>query len=162
MRAFAALLLGLSVAGCAPVVRSDPSARALESDLHCGREFPTSAATWIDNAVDFETAYRRINRISIETLVELPNVDFGRDGVLLVEMGRRGTGGYSIDLATEQVTRAGDAAQVVVHWTDPRPDAVLPQVITSPCVFIMLSRGDYERVQVFDEYGRLRAEATLP
>jgi len=157
------VLLGISVAACAPTARdSDLSARALDSDLHCGRAYPTSAATWIDNPVDFETAYRRFNRVSVETLVDLPDVDFARDGVVLVEMGQRGTGGYGIDLATEHVTRVGDAVQLIVRWTEPPPDAILPQVITSPCAFITLSRGDYERVEVFDENGRLRAETTLP
>jgi len=163
LRALAVVLLGVSVTACAPIARDGGvTARSLESDLHCGRAYPTSAATWIDNPVDFETAYRRFDRVSVETLVDLPDVDFARDGVVLVEMGQRGTGGYGIDLATEHVTRVGDAAQLIVRWTDPPPDAVLPQVITSPCAFITLSRGDYERVQVFDENGRLRAETTLP
>ncbi len=163
MRALAVVLLGISFAACAPTARDGGlSARALDSDLHCGRPYPTSAATWNDNPVDFEAAYRRFDRVSIETLVDLPDVDFSRDGVVLVEMGQRGTGGYGIDLATPQVTRVDDAVQLIVHWTDPPPDAVLPQVITSPCVFITLSRGDYERVQVFDENGRLRAETQVP
>lgn len=158
MRALAVSQLGFAVVACAPAVRSDLTAHVLDSDLQCGREFPTSAATWIDNSVDLDTAYQRISRIAIETLVEVPAVDFERDGVLLVEMGQRGTAGYGVDLASEQVRRTGDTAQVIVRWTEPRPDAVLPSMITSPCVFIVLPRGDYKRIQVIDEQGRVRAE----
>jgi hypothetical protein len=163
VRALTAGLLALAMVACAPMARDGAlSARLLEGDLHCGRDLPTASATWIDNPVHFEAAYRRFSRVSIETLVELPDVDFSRDGVLLVEMGQRGSGGYSVDLATERVSVQGHTARVTVHWTEPQPGAILPQVITSPCAFIVLARGDYRRIEVVDETGRLRAAADVP
>lgn len=65
-----------------------------------------------------------------------PTVDFTRQRVVAVFMGRQPTGGYAI--AVERLDRVGDELHLTVARTTPAPGSINTQVITSPYQFVIV------------------------
>ena len=61
---------------------------------------------------------------------ELPRVDFERETVLFVTLGRKNTGGYSITI--EEVVTREEEILVRVKTTSPAPGGFTLQALTSP------------------------------
>ncbi len=77
--------------------------------------------------------------------------------MVLIEMGRKPTGGYLLGLKDNQARLLDDTAQVSTVWVEPAPGAIVTQVVTSPWVLIALPKNaSYSRVQVVDQNGRIR------
>jgi hypothetical protein len=45
-----------------------------------------------------------------------------------------------------------------VSWVDPPKGAILPQIITSPCLAIILPKGPYSQIQLLDQDGNKRLQ----
>ena len=88
-------------------------------------------------------------------------VDFAREGVLLVAMGQKPTGGYGLDLNREFAVVSDDMAVLSVSWIDPPKGAILPQIITSPCLAIILPLGSYSQIHLLDQDEQLRLKLRL-
>jgi len=69
-----------------------------------------------------------------------PEIDFESQMIVAAAMGRRGTGGYSIDIT--DVSRAGNALTATVVETSPGPDCMLTQAFTAPVVAVSVPRTD--------------------
>lgn len=67
-----------------------------------------------------------------------PAVDFTRETVILVALGRRSSGGYGVHV--DAVTRSGDGAVVRYTATSPAPDCMTTQALTSPVEVIRAPR----------------------
>ena len=91
---------------------------------------------------------------------QTPIVDFTQNGVLLLSMGQQRTGGYAIRLIDEAMHVAGGSAEIKVRWQEPDPGMMVAQVITHPCVFIKVPRGEYRIVRAIDQNNKVRAEFT--
>jgi len=112
-------------------------------------------AQWIDDEAAWRIMFARVT--SGRSGAELPAVDFGRSGVLVVAMGTRSSGGYSLALAPEPAELTGRTLTVRVEWQEPPSDAMVTLALTNPCVLIELPRGAYERIEVIDQDARQRA-----
>lgn len=127
----------------------------VQSSLYCGSpvatadlvyfERPSAFAAWIDG--------RDLQGLE-------PGA--GADDSLLLEMGRRPTTGYDLDLRAGASTIAGDTLVLRVDWIVPDPEDFVGQGLTSPCLVLSLPKGDYRRVQVVDQWGEQRAAIALP
>lgn len=115
-----------------------------------------AAATWLDSPAALAAAFSRVTRSRLQAGTP-PAVDFDDHGVLLVEMGRRNTGGYRLSLVEPRLRLVGDRALVHVAWIDPGARAILTQVITSPCLLLEIPRAGFSSIQVVDQEGRVRA-----
>jgi hypothetical protein len=71
---------------------------------------------------------------------ELPAVDFENEMVIAASMGRRGTGGYSIDI--EQVKESGGELNVIVVETSPGAGCFLTQALTAPVIAVKIPKSD--------------------
>jgi hypothetical protein len=129
----------------------EAEAGSLFVGIQCDPAVASPAATWLDSPDALATAWRRARSSTFGATDAPPEVDFERFGVLLVEMGRRPTAGYAVSLADPEVELADGTAGVTVAWNEPAADAVTAQVVTSPCTFIRLPRGDYDTVTVTAE-----------
>lgn len=69
----------------------------------------------------------------------VPSVDWGTDMVLCIALGARPTGGYGIEI--ESIERQGDRLVVDAIEKKPAPDAIEPQVVTHPYVFVTTPRS---------------------
>lgn len=148
-------LLGLLLAGCASAPMDIPLREALlYQSSHCGREQSSAGIEWITTPERYREAFARASTGREATL---PPVNFGRAGVLLVEMGRKPTAGYAL----EPLRIEDDGSTVTVHtrWQNPPPDAMTAQVITSPCFLLRLPQADYAQIRVVDEQGLERLDA---
>jgi PrcB C-terminal len=70
----------------------------------------------------------------------LPDVDFSKDMVILVTLGRKNTGGYSIRVTS--VEPVGNKLLISVRRTSPRPGAMAIQVLTSPFDMVVVPKSD--------------------
>ena len=112
---------------------------------------------WINDAEQWDTAYRKARREFIAgSKIPIPTLDFDQFAVLRISMGTQPTGGYDLALAQAQARVEKGIAQVCVDWIEPAPDAMVTQAITSPCLLIQISRGNYRQVEVQDQHGTVR------
>ncbi|HEX2781850.1 MAG TPA: protease complex subunit PrcB family protein [Gemmatimonadaceae bacterium] len=90
------------------------------------------AATWRDVWTRLNTGHSPVQ--------PLPDVDFAREMLILVGMGSRSTGGYSI--AIDDITIAGRDVDVWVTEWSPGPRCGTTQAFTSPIALARLPRAD--------------------
>jgi hypothetical protein len=69
-----------------------------------------------------------------------PNVDFTKEMVVIIDLGTRPSGGYTMDI--RNVTALGTG--LLVEWVEKKPGAncVVPSVITQPFIMAAVSRRD--------------------
>jgi hypothetical protein len=157
------LVLLLVLLGCRLSADNQPSdstleVRLVDSAATCGGNAVTPQATWIADRDHFQEVYRRLKGAVIGgDAAGIPAVDFSSEALVLVEMGRKTTGGYFLKLKSTKARVLDDTAQVELEWREPSPGAIVTQVLTSPCILIALPRnGSYSRVQILDQNGRVR------
>lgn len=160
-----AIILMLSgyaiLSGCA-LAGKTVKASAIFSSLEGEGLGETPGAAWIDDNEEYVSFMNRIRRLRLGGVQsEAPAEDFDSEGVLIIWMGRKPTGGYKIELAHDRIYIKDHTAVVTVRWTEPAEGAVLTQRITGPCIMISMSRGDYTRIKVIDEEGIIRAETLV-
>lgn len=99
--------------------------------------------------------YAEVAGIRGSTLLDMsrPEPDADNDDLLLVAIsrGRQPTPGYSFSL--EDARRRDGTAVVSVGWRTPDSGAVLPQVLTHPCLVVGLPASGLERVEAVDTSG---------
>lgn len=131
----------------------------LHSSTQCG---PAVATQWISNQQQFESSFRATQQQMLSSSApQPPTMDFSRYGILLISMGQQRTGGYAIELAQEELGVNGDTAEVRVRWREPEAGMMVIQVLTHPCVFLQVPRGDYASLRVVDQSNNVRAELAV-
>jgi hypothetical protein len=135
---------------------------AVYRNMDCPWHARTPQARWIDVSVDLQRLWAAQQDGPGQTQPSMPEVDFSSQGLLLIHMGRRPTGGYAIALAEPVGRVTGDTLSVTVDWITPEADRATVQMITAPCLLLKLPRGRYRSIEVSDSQGRVRAVATLP
>ena len=138
----------------------DRSVRAVYQSANCGRNQASSHATWIDSRAQLDVAYRRARSMTLGTKKPLPEVQFDTHGVVLIELGQRPTAGYLLRLASQRLVM--DKGDGLITFSVDKPAGVAAQVITSPCLFVAVPRGDYVGVRALSTDGTIRAQTTLP
>jgi hypothetical protein len=164
MRLLCAGLLALLASACqhhtAMPERSQPEPKVLYGGSHCGYGAPRPAAQWIGSTEQLRALYERFAGRAPAAAVA--GIDFAKEGVLLIEMGERPTAGYALDLPPDAARIKDGRLELIVDWTEPPPDAITAQVITSPCLLVRLPRAGYREVRVIDQEGSVRAEVQVP
>lgn len=156
LTALALLAAACRSTGAPPALTVQP----LYSSAHCNSPSTEAAAVWIDERAALIAVFQRIRGHILDDAVVPPEVNFERAAVLLIEMGRRNTGGYGLQLVDRYPDIVGERARVRVAWNRPAEDVMVPQVLTSPCLMLEIPRGRYSSVQVIDQAGRVRV--TVP
>lgn len=153
--------------GCAGTANHSAEKSALKVRLlwqgsQCGTKRPTPHATWIEDPDLFKKTDAGLNKTDAGAKQELlSRVDFSREGILVVAMGQKPTGGYGLALNREVAVISDDAAVLRVSWIEPPKDAILPQVITSPCLAVILPKGSYNRIRLLDQNEDLRLQVDI-
>ncbi len=75
-------------------------------------------------------------------------------GHLRVSLGQRPTGGYSLELAPEPVRVTDAGLRVRVREVVPAADAMVPQVLTRPCLELQVTPAGHRRLIVETEAGK--------
>lgn len=119
-------------------------------------------ALWIDSPAGLQQLWENMHRLSLGgQSANMPEVDFGIDGLLMVHMGQQRTGGYAIELADPKGRVKNGIVSVTVAWISPAPDAVVTQMITAPCILLKLQKRDFSSIQVIDQHGRVRVSVDV-
>ena len=111
------------------------------------RELIGSQEAWAE-------AWAELNA-TVDPAPEAPAVDFGAHRVLVLTMGSRPTGGYSIDV--ESLTVDDGTLVVTVRETEPGATCMLTQAVTRPAFAATVPVGDvevvFEETSVVEECG---------
>lgn len=132
-----------------------PIATLASRDQCGGQNRP--AVHWIATAGEWRDLYARINSQWMNPPPP-PAVDFPREGVLLIAMGQRSSGGYGLTLADDVAAVRDGVLTVRVDWREPPAGSRQAQVMTSPCLLVAVPDAGFYRVQVVDREGRVRLE----
>lgn len=112
--------------------------------------------------------------VSIVAAADLPGIhggtlDFSRGApdpnktLLVISRGDQPTPGYGFGLADFQSDgQSPGTARLTLNWRTPPRDAILPQVITQPCIVVALPRDSLQRIEVFDQHGIGVGSVDLP
>jgi hypothetical protein len=90
-----------------------------------------------------EAAWQRFwaqHSTSSRTGGPVPPVDFTKEMVIAVTLGRRTTGGYSIQLTNVEPQQ--DTLRIMVRRTAPPPGAMAIQALTAPFHFVAVPKSD--------------------
>ena len=96
-----------------------------------------------------------------DTANAAPDLNFGQISVIVISMGQRTTAGYSVDVADGSVTLNGTTLTVNTVWQEPLAGAILPQVVTSPCVAITDSNTQYDSIKITNQNGDIVIEQSI-
>ena len=84
---------------------------------------------------------------------EATAIDFGQLAVIVISMGQRPTPGYAVEVPGDSATLQEGSLIINSIWQRPAEDAILPQVLTSPCVAITVPAAQYDAVQIKNQQG---------
>lgn len=173
------ILTGLAgLAGChsSPPreVTSEPlAAQVLLQYPQCGTTSRDPEALWIDDPRSVEQRPSGFNTslTSHFTLqfeldfsqgsalrAALGRVDFPREGVLVITMGQKPSGGYQLDYLSDSARLTGKTLELTAIWQQPEPDTFVTQMIISPCLLLKLPAVVFEKIKVFDPSGKIQIE----
>jgi len=166
LRFFIVLFLGL-LTGCwwcqtESTGNASDSAELLKSGVYGTRTLQDLSATWITNRTIFEETYAALHKHQVESGKELPDIDFDSYGILLLEMGLKPTGGYTIhfDPLLSGVVDKKSVIHVVLK--NPAEGMVVTQAVTSPFLLLKVRRSDIRSVSVLDQNGQSLFEHPIP
>jgi hypothetical protein len=135
--AFAAVALGMSCAINAPATEAGqllPTEPIITSQ-HSGFIDPTEVV--IRRQEDWTDIWTTVYG-NVSPMPNPPVVDFDAETIMLVGMGQRSSGGYSVEIT--EVRAAGDTATVSYRRESPGPGCVSISVLTSPVMAVKVER----------------------
>jgi hypothetical protein len=150
-RILAACMASLAMTGCAGI-------DVLHESAQCGGGQDRQATLVRDRAEldklwGWPPGARRSRR-------RAPATDFRYRQVLYLADSEKPTAGYGLRLASPSLNVNLGVASLQLETT--APSGITAQVVTRPCLLLSLPGGDYQRVEAFDQSGRLWAAADRP
>jgi hypothetical protein len=131
-------LTAMLVVGCASDTWADPlPIRTLVKGAFSGIQEPKQEV--IRDKTTWERTWTK-HSASSKSAGKMPEIDFSKEMVIFVSLGRKNSGGYSI-----QVTKAepmGDKLQITVSRTAPPAGAMTIQALTAPFQIVAVPKSD--------------------
>lgn len=140
--AVTALLIGGCAANRSATPEGAPLARQLTQSDHCGLAAP--GLVYLEDAGQVD----RLARLPTRNLplASLKAVDFAREHLVLVSLGQKPSGGYGITLGHSAILE--DVLEIAVNVRQPAADAMVAQVLTTPCAVIAVTPRHWQRLRV--------------
>jgi hypothetical protein len=136
--------------------------RLLYEGVHGGGDTSNPNAYRIATEDQLQKIYNQFGKLTFGAVKrQAPNVDFSREEVLFVAMGQKPTAGYQLQLHQNKIIITNEAAVLSLAWIEPPAGAILPQVITSPCILVALPMGNYSRIYILDQKEQKRLEVSI-
>ena len=158
-RSLAAAAMLIGAAACTHTPPTQPL-DVLHGTAQCDPAVEAATVQWINDPKTLQSAYQRINQHRVGA-PETPTVDFENSGIVLIEMGQQTTGGYGLDLLKPDMAIDGAVATIDVNWQTPAPGTIVTQALTSPCLMLVVPRGEYRTLRIVDQDGLTRFEITV-
>jgi protease stability complex PrcB-like protein len=117
-------------------------ARQVTQSAHCG--LGERGLAYVESA-DQLLGFSRLpgQNLAIE---QLRQTDFAREHLLIVALGEKPTGGYSVALA--EAVEEGPVLSLTMELREPGKDSMVAQVITTPCAVIAIPAVDWSEIRV--------------
>jgi len=133
--------------------------QVMQEDTQCGKMADVSNALWISDKAHLKRLFDRMKRRQIGGSAPewVESVDFSNYGILFVHMGRQPTGGYFLEYVPGHAYISGETATVVLKWMTPDPAAMVTQMVTTPCMMLKMPKTGFNRIEIVDPQGRLKA-----
>ncbi|KEZ78794.1 hypothetical protein C41B8_01652 [Salinisphaera hydrothermalis C41B8] len=156
MRLGLLLISSVALSACSVLHLGDSASgvSVVGKNTYCGTPSQQSEAHYFATPGAFQNwiDYRNISGFSPK---------MARNGVLVVEMGQRPTGGYNVKLDGKKTGLKNDVLTVGMDWHAPRLDAAVSQAMITECVALHLPQGQYNKVRVVDQLGNLRGSVNV-
>ncbi len=163
------LVLTMFICDCGPVQHEDPQkSHPLQLDVIAtgiyGLKTDSQASTrWITTTEAIQNIFAELDRRYLSKgTVSFTDINFDRCWVLLIEMGQKSTGGYSISLNKASSYVSDEKAVVCLNWDIPDKDVAVAQVMTSPYLLLKTIKGNYRKVVVVDQENHVLFEVDTP
>ena len=157
----ALMLTACRANGIAEAMPATVEVTLLTQSSQCLSDVIEPSVLWITGSEAYIAAYEQTRRHIIGGTDYLPEVDFSRSRVAAVYMGKYSTAGYQLGLAAETAEIDDHDLTLFVSWLEPPVDALVAQVITSPCLLVSIPKGEYSAIRVRDAEGRIRTSTRL-
>lgn len=149
------LAMCLLVAGCSgttpPGVVDQPALRIVARSDQCGT-----------NQADVRLLKDATEASEVTGEAVRGGVDPEREALVLITLGTRPTPGYEVTPGQpDQGARDTDTFQLPIDYKEPPSDAILPQVLTTPCAVIAVERVPDVNVLSVPVYGGGEARVEL-
>jgi hypothetical protein len=82
--------------------------------------------------------------------------------LIRVDMGQQPSGGYGLKLLSDKLAVSGQTASFALQWVEPKPRMGQIQILTYPCLYLKIAKGNYTRLEVVDENGVVQHGLDLP
>ena len=166
LRYFLILLLGL-LSGCWFTQKDSVGSASNHTALLCSgvygaRVLEEFSATWITNHKTLEQIYSTLGKHQIESGGALPEIDFKIHGILLLEMGQRPTGGYTINFDSSLSCVVDKKAVIHVILKSPAKGMVVTQAVTSPFMLLKVRHVDLTSISVLGQNEQSLFELFIP
>jgi PrcB C-terminal len=125
---------GIPEAGDKAVLRHLPD----QAMAHIVTGFAAPAETIVDTSEQWQRLWREMTK-SQRPMPPLPEVDFTRDVVVVVALGRQRSGGFSVQILGADRTRS--EVRVRYRVNTPGPDCMVSGAITSPVDIALLAKS---------------------
>ena len=158
----ALMLTACRANGVAEAMPATVEVTLLTQSSQCWSDVVEPSVLRISGSEAYKAAYEQTRRHILGGTDYLPEVDFSRSSVVAVYMGKYSTAGYQLELAAETAEINDHELTLFVSWVEPPVDALVAQVITSPCLFVSIPKGDYSAIRVRDAEDGIRASTSLP
>ncbi|WP_353108420.1 protease complex subunit PrcB family protein [Salinisphaera dokdonensis] len=152
---FSSVLL-VTLAACAMGPgRGGPQAKVIGESQYCGTASQDSNVLYFADASAFGDwiDYRGINEFDADMA--------SGNGLVVIEMGQRPTGGYNVQLDKSRTAIENGTLTIGMEWNAPRLDAAVSQALIASCVAVRPPQGDYDTVRVIDQLGKARGETRV-
>jgi len=122
----------------------------------------SSSVIWINDLQRLEAILKQTNSHMIAgTPPRTPAVDFVKNAVVAVSMGQQRTGGYALKMSKSPLQIKNGSATLKLNSRQPAKGMMTIQIITSPCILIIVPRGDYKTFRAVTLTGKDIARTTV-
>lgn len=135
--------------------------RVLLSSPNCGVMNEDASLSIISSGDEFLKGKPRLANLTRKMLGKNYNMVFEHELVMLINMGLRRTGGYSLALTDDVYISEDNWAIVGLRWNIPQKGAMLTQSLTSPCLLVAISKRKYEGIRILDQTKKVQLQVTL-
>lgn len=137
-------------------------AELLYSGVHGTRAYQEPSALWITDRMALEQTYSNLGKNKIESGETIPEIDFNTYGILLLEMGQRPTGGYTINFDPLLSGVIDKNAVIHVILETPVEGMVVTQAVTSPFILLKIRHVGVTSINVLDQNEQILFELLIP
>lgn len=140
------MAVGLVLASCSATQTTTPSgaplARQITQSAHCGLVAPGNLHLKSRADVD---RLAGLSGVSL-ALAPLRAIDFTREHLVLVALGRKPSGGYSVTLSGSRIVRK--QLELAVAVREPVPGSMVSQALTTPCAVMAVTATGWDVIRV--------------